>query len=783
MAHICHRHLACSVGGSQSPMRKTESTPSNVLALESAVPEIDVAGRPRQRLAVASLAVPLFAITLFLSAFLLFLVEPMIAKMVLPVLGGAPMVWNTCVVFFQLMLLAGYAYAHAAARWLNVRWHTAVHALLLAVAVGTLPFALRADAALPAGGHPVPWLLMLLATTIGLPFFALSTNASVLQHWLSRTDHPAGRDPYFLYAASNLGSLLALAAYPTIVEPLLSVRAQTRLWAIGYTEFVALIVACAIVVWRSPDASAPRGAAIVADREDQSIARPAAGRRAMWVALAFVPSSLMLAVTNYLSTDIAAVPLLWIIPLALYLLTFVVAFGGAGQSVRRIARPAMFVLVVPVAIFLVANVRNPLVFIIPLHLVAFAMIALSCHADLAVDRPAPAQLTEFYLWISVGGVLGGLFNTLIAPLLFSSIVEYPLVLVVACALAWRAGAGGWRGWTTPALVAVAVFASTWGLAGWLHGRGAAPGVVFIALALPAIAVFAQRRRPLRFAACLAAMLIAGSLAPQGGERVLYAERTFFGVYRVSIDKTSRFYALAHGTTLHGIEAIDPSRPHEALTYFHRTGPAGQAFDALPAAAAPEIAVIGLGIGTLASYAQPGQRWTVYEIDPAVERIARESGFFTFLGKCGTQCGVVIGDARLSLAAAKEHQYGVIVLDAFSSDAIPIHLITSEAVSLYLSRLAPGGVLLVHISNRHLNLGPILARLAERHALVALENHDVQTAGWPEAKSESRWIVMARRRADLGRLDGDPRWTTPAATAATPLWTDDFSNILSVISLR
>jgi spermidine synthase len=255
------------------------------------------------------------------------------------------------------------------------------------------------------------------------------------------------------------------------------------------------------------------------------------------------------------------------------------------------------------------------------------------------------------------------------------------------------------------------------------------------------------------------------------------------VYRVSIDKTSQYHALAHGTTLHGIEALEPSRRHEALTYYHRTGPAGQAFAALPGATAPEIAVVGLGIGTLATYARPDQRWTFFEIDPAVEQIARTSPFFTFLGDCGTQCRVVLGDARLSLAGATEREYGVIVLDAFSSDAIPIHLITSEAVSLYLSRLAPGGALLVHISNRHLNLGPILARLGERHALVALERLDASAPDWPEGKSASRWIVMARSRADLGSLDGDPRWTPPVAAASTPLWTDDFSNILSVLSLR
>jgi hypothetical protein len=761
-------------------LQEREFTPNGVLTLDGsirpAVPSADVA-RPRALNAAA--VVPLFSTALFTSAFLLFLVEPMIAKMALPILGGAPMVWNTCVVFFQIALLAGYGYAHGAARAVDVRKHLVAHVVLLLVPLWLLPFAIGPGAAMPPRAQPVIWLLGLLAITIGAPFFILSTTASVLQDWLSRTRHPSGRDPYFLYAASNFGSLLALAAYPTIIEPMLPLRAQARAWAYGYAAFVVLIAACAAVVWRwiGDDAAAR-----------PSVAQPAhstvgAARRLRWIALAFVPSSLMLAVTNFISTDIAAVPLLWIVPLGIYLLTFSMAFGRRAEMSRSIARVAVPLLFVPLVMLIVAGVRSPLMLVLPIHLAAFGAAALACHGELAGTRPAADRVTEFYFWISFGGMLGGLFNTLAAPLLFSGITEYPLVLACTCLLLTGSGTRTASRRIVDVALPALVAASTIGILWMVHARALAPGFAFAMLGAPALAVFAGRRRPVRFATAIAAMLAAGTIVGPG-ERVLQATRTFFGVYRVFVDASSRYHALAHGTTLHGMQSLDPARRHEPLTYFHPTGPAGQAFADLPKAqVSRNIAVIGLGVGTLAAYHRDGQQWTFFEIDPAVERIARSTEYFTFLPDCGPACRVVIGDARLSLAHASGARYGVIVLDAFSSDAIPIHLITDEAVSLYLDRLEAGGALVFHISNRHLDLGPILARLATHHGLVAEERVDLRTPGWPEGKSESRWVVMARNRADLGAIALDPRWNTPAVRPSTPLWTDDFSNILSVLRLE
>jgi len=739
-----------------------------------------IAGRAR-----AAGLVALFASTLFLSAFLSFAAEPMVAKMVLPILGGAPMVWNSCVMFFQLALLAGYGYAYGASRQRNVRRQLVLHAGLLLIPFIVLPVMIDRGSAAPPDGNPVGWLLVLLAGTIGLPFVVLSSTASMLQLWFSRTDHPGARDPYFLYVASNLGSLLALASYPVLVEPFLTVGAQSRLWAGGYAAFVALTGACALTSCRQ------RGPVRVAvlDEGDSSSKRDSNGpistaRRARWVAASFIPSSLMLAVTSYLSTDIAAVPLLWIVPLALYLLTFVVAFSSKASQARIVARRAVPLLIVPLVLLMTTRAYVPLLVVFPLHLAAFVFVALLCHGELARDRPSAAHLTEFYFWISFGGMLGGTFNTLIAPAIFNGIGEYPLVLALACLWlpAGDASVGSRRfsvlDWGLPLAIGLVTAAGL----GWGASRRPGDGLLLAALALPALASYCQKHRPSRFAFSLGAMLLAGSLFAD--ESALHRSRTFFGVYRVSLDRSGRYHALAHGTTLHGMQALEAASRREPLTYYHRTGPFGQALAKLPnRATAQQVAVIGLGVGTLAAYVQPGQLWTFYEIDPEVERIAKTSAYFTYLEACQSQCRVVLGDARLSLARDGASRYDVIVLDAFSSDSIPVHLLTREALSLYVSRLAPGGALAFHISNGHLSLGPIIARLAADHGLVAIDQLERITAGWPEGKKASHWSILARSAADLGALNQDPRWTPLVATASVPLWTDDFSNLIGALHFR
>jgi hypothetical protein len=729
------------------------------------------------------LVVPLFATTLFLGSFLMFMVEPMIAKMVLPILGGAPMVWNTCVVFFQMLLLAGYAYAHGASVWVHPKRHAVVYSVLLLLPLAALPFRIHAASGPLPQSHPILWLFVALATSVGPAFFVLSTAASVFQKSFSMTNLAGARDPYFLYAASNLGSLVALASYPTLIEPTLRLDEQIRFWTVGYAIFAVIAILC-LGVGRQPLTS-PEAASSGASEEIEDAQQPTWSRRVRWVALAFVPSSLMLGVTTYLSTDIAAVPLLWIVPLWLYLLTFVVTFGSKGGQVRAIANRVLPVVIVPLALMMVAQVKGPLSFVIPVHLLVFVSAALLCHGELAHDRPLSNHLTEFYFWLALGGMAGGLFNALLAPVIFTRIVEYPLVLGLACLLRPRA-AGTAEGRRPLDLVLPACAVSLAVILIASAGRLAIPPRLLLAVCgVFAIAAFSRSRRRVPFALTLGAMLLIGPWAGDAGEQVLYAERTFFGVYRVSVDRTGSYHGLAHGTTLHGVQALDSAREREPLAYFHHTGPFGQAFAGIPQlSTAPEIAVVGLGIGTLSTYGTPGQRWTIYEIDPAVERIARNPAYFTYLRDCGDRCRVVLGDARLSLATASPQQFGFIVLDAFSSDAVPMHLITSEALSLYLTRLSPAGVIAFNISNRHVLLSSILARLASSHGLVALEQRDIFKGGpWPKDKSESHWVFMARDRRDLGQLVTDSRWTPPTAPLSTPLWTDDFSNIVGVLSLR
>ncbi|HEV7913673.1 MAG TPA: fused MFS/spermidine synthase, partial [Albitalea sp.] len=588
-----------------------------------------------------------------------------------------------------------------------------------------------------------------------LPFFALSTSAAVLQKWYSATDDAVARDPYFLYAASNLGSFVALVAYPLFVEPTLPLQQQTRLWTVGYAVLAALTIVCAIAVWRRGGDTPARAVRVEATAAEALTWT----RRARWTILAFVPSSLLLAVTSYMSTDVASVPLLWMVPLCVYLATFVVAFSPWAAPVRGLATRFMPLAVITLALVLIAQLNQPASLVIPLHLLVFAVIALACHGELAHDRPSPARLTEFYFWISLGGMLGGLFNALLAPVIFSGIVEYPLVLIVACLVrrgtAGSSVRGAWRhdlGWIT--LVATLAILSV-----VISNRfGSASRLLIVGAALPALLAFSQQRRPVRFAACVAALLLSGELVQSPFGHAVYAARTFFGVYRVRVDDRLHYNFMFHGPTLHGMQSTLDDRRAASLSYFHKSGPIGQVFAAVPQAGGTnEVAVVGLGVGSLASYAAPSQRWTIYEIDPAVEWIARDPEYFTYLRDCGTRCNVVIGDARISLTHARPQQFGLIILDAFSSDAIPIHLLTREALSLYLSRLAPGGAIALHISNLHLSLSPVLGRLAAAEGLTTLWQREPATAGSvADGKFPSEWMVIARTPEDLGALAHDPR---------------------------
>ena len=730
------------------------------------------ATRPR-----AGMLVFLYSATLFLSAFLLFAVQPMIARILLPLLGGAAAVWTTCLVFFQTVLLAGYAYAHVSTTWLGARRQIWPHVLLMLVPLFVLPLHVPAEP-LPAAAAPANWLFMSLVMIVGLPFFAVSTSAAVLQKWYSITDDDRAHDPYFLYAASNLGSVVALIAYPTLIEPSLRLAQQVRWWAAGYVVLAVLVTIGAAFAWRR--GAQPASQATTSDAEVLTW-----WRRARWVALAFIPSSLLLGVTTHISTDIAAVPLLWVVPLALYLLTFILAFNTSARhrgAVVGVAARLLPILVVPLALFMIARFNQPMALVIPFHLIAFTVIALVCHCELADDRPSPAHLTELYLWMAIGGTLGGYFNARVAPALFPGVAEYPIVLALSCLVipsSLRVSTR-WRWWADSLLVLI-VAAMAIAVAMLTNRLGGQGRWLMIGCAVPSLLAFSQRRRPLPFAACVAALLLSGLFVESQFGRLLYTVRTFFGVYRVTEDRRFHYRMIVHGTTIHGMQSTEPERRTEPLSYYHRTGPIGQVLASVPAATMRgDIAVAGLGAGSLATYRSPNQVWWFLEIDPVVERLARDTRFFTYLSDC-SQCVVMTGDARQLLAFTNPGQFRIIVLDTFSSDAIPVHLLTREALSLYVSKLAPGGVIAVHVSNMHVAVDVVTARLAQDAGLLALWQSEPPSSGsLALGKFPSDWMVLARHREDFGALADDPRWIAPEVPAHAPLWTDDFSNIVGVL---
>jgi hypothetical protein len=715
----------------------------------------------------------LFAAAMFVNALLLFLVQPMFAKLLLPLFGGSPAVWTTCMLFFQSALLAGYAYSHSVVKlrqpWLQV----AVHSTVLALPFLTLPIAV--SMVTDAAGDPVAGVLRLSTLSVGAPFFVLATSAPLLQRWFAAAQGRGSVDPYFLYAASNVGSFASLVLYPTIIEPALALSTQTRVWSIGYSAAVILTVVCAVVMWRR----APRSS---------GVAEPSTGgaevvtwsRRARWIGLSFVPSSLMLAVTAYISTDVAAVPMLWVVPLALYLITFVLTFSAYSDRVVAICHRVFPLVMLYLTWLLISEASLPLAAMAATHLLTFFVIAIMCHGALAADRPSTLHLTDFYLTLSVGGALGGVFNSLLAPLLFTSVLEYPLALALGVLLlTFGPGTepllGARRWWLQPAIASVlTIIALNW------PGTGSTTAVVIWALLTGAIVVaFSVSRAPRRFGASVIAMIgLYMVIGGRGSVDVDYASRTFFGTYRVIADAQRRAYTLFHGTTIHGRQNIGSGEP---LTYYHVNSPVAQLLASRPADGLTSIGAVGLGTGTLAFYARPGQQWTFYEIDPEVERIARDSRYFTHLATCGAHCEVVIGDARLSLQN-RPVMHDVIVLDAFSSDSIPIHLLTREAVELYLSRLKPGGILAIHISNNHLELRPVVAGVMRDLGLAGRAQYQNTPPRATEGIFGSHWAVLARSERDLSTVANDPLWQR-LQPRDDRTWTDDFSNIWNVIHWR
>lgn len=685
----------------------------------------------------------LFGAAAFLGAALLFLVEPMLAKLVLPSFGGSPMVWNTATLFFQVMLLAGYAYVHLSTRWLGGRRQPLLHLALLVAPVLVLPVALPVDAAPPSDGQPALWLLRVLLLAAGLPFALLATIGPMLQRWFASTSHPRAADPYFLFAASNAGSMVGLLGYPFVVEPSIGLGRQLLAWSWAYVGVTVLVGACGVVALRAARRTVDDRVPDVAPTADEPVGWTT---RLAWVALAFLPSSLMLGVTTHVTTDIASVPLFWTVPLAVYLATFVVAFGRTTRRAPRVAPRVAAALCVPVLADVLGAWRPAVWVSIALDLALLAAVGLAAHGRLAAARPAVSRLTGFYLLVSLGGAFGGLLNGLAAPVLLDRPLEFP----VAVALVPLLALGGARArlprrWTR------------------LLGRGAPRRGLLAAAA----------RQPL--AAVSVLLLTALALQTTAPAGVLRRERTYFGSYRVSQEGDRR--VLAHGTTVHGLEVLTGSWARQPTTYYASGGPIGAVMSAYRGSGVLDrVAVVGLGAGTLAAYGRAGQLIDFYEIDPVVADLARSE--FGYLRRSGADVRIVLGDARLSLAQGSGGPYGLIVLDAFSSDAIPVHLLTVEAMRDYLQRLEPDGLLAVHVSNRHLDLAPVLAAVGRSLGLQGLVRSDA-TARPPAYPST--WVVLGRTREDLALLRNRGGWA-PVRPEGTRPWTDDYSSLVQVLSV-
>jgi hypothetical protein len=748
----------------------------------SAVTGTSSAGRNRLILIVYTSAI-------FVSALLLFSVQPLFTKMVLPRLGGSPAVWSVAMVFFQSLLLGGYAYAHYLMQLRNRLIPVGVHLALLLFALLTLPLSIAGGFGEPPASGYAFWLIGLFAVSIGLPFFALAANNPLLQAWFVRSGHPAGPDPYFLYASSNIGSFLALLSYPVLLEPMFTLRTQNLIWTFVYGLLIVLIGACGVLLLRSP---ATAGVDVLAEHRD---APPPWILRARWIFLAAVPSGLLIAVTAHISTDVAAAPLLWVLPLSLYLLTWVLVFQSRPLLPHRWMLLLQPLAITGAIVLLAVGGEQNLLMTLGGNLLCFFIIAMACHGELARTRPAARYLTGFYVALSFGGMVGGLFAGLIAPFAFSWIAEYPILLALA-ALCRPPGGGPigarWSRWYWPllgaaALALIAPSYTTGKIFVWLEDQR-----VYLASAVAVVAmvvVILLKVDRWKFAAIVTLALVLTRVYPldEGREDTV---RSFFGVHKILVTPNGQYHVLMHGTTIHGAQKFlnddgtaVTGRP-EPISYYHADGGIGQAISAIRERKGGPIrvAVIGLGAGTLTCASGPGEQWKFFEIDQSMVDTARDPKYFTFIKNCEPDLKPVMGDARLTFAREPDGIYDLIIIDAYSSDAIPIHLATKEAMKIYRDKLAPQGAVLMHVSNRHLELASVVVGIAEANDLKSWvysedSNRDNEYIFATEV------VVSAREEADIGKLASSDEWALTAADADQRVWTDDYSNVLGAVYRR
>ncbi len=742
-----------------------------------------------------SLYVPVYSLTLLLSATLLFSVQPMFSKMILPLLGGTPQVWNTAMLFFQVMLLGGYAYAHGTTKYMSVRVQAITHIVLLSIFVSVLPIMIPPDTMPPVDRDPTLWQLTLMAMTVGGPFFVLGGSAPMLQRWFFSTHHPDAENPYFLYGASNLGSMTALLAYPTIIEPLLNLSGQAHAWEIGYIALIVLMAVSAWLAW-------PTGGAQTIAQDNSPDEHITWGRRALWLVLSFIPSSLMLGVTTFITTDIAAVPLLWILPLALYVATFIIVFARKPIIDRKFATMAQGFLLIALMMKMIAHydAQNTGMIII-LHLSLFFFSAMVCHTELALSRPSARRLTEFYLIMSLGGALGGVFNAIIAPVYFVIPLEYAMALPAVALM--RYSATGEQNLKKT----LAAFASLYSQRG-LDILFTKQFLLSFPIIFATITAFSLNSIVMQYtAACVVGIGLLALiekrwlfgiltafilfLFPPGYEwgnflfkDVLYRDRNFFGVMKV-VDTKFGERILLHGTTNHGAQALDPKLHLTPLSYYSPKSPLNAAFSFKNLSRGnQEVAVVGLGIGVTACNSKPGRHFDFFEIDPEIAAIAQDKELFTFLSDCGSPYDIILGDGRLTIQKQPDHHYDIIFIDVFSSDNIPVHVLTKEAIATYMQKLKPDGVLIFNISNNYLDIEPVLTKISKDLKVPGYAH--VTTGGTIEGTEimyyAAHGFSMSNNQSYIKYLEKQG-WTEGRERTGVKLWTDQFSNVFSVFENR
>lgn len=736
----------------------------------------------------------IFIAIVFLGSFLLFLVQPLVARMALPVLGGSPSVWNTAMLFYQAALLLGYAYAHALQR-LSFRTQAGCHLLLFGLSLLTLPISLASIGAANTGTSAVWWLLQLLAFSIGPVFVLVAAQAPLMQAWFSRSDDERAASPWFLYAASNIGSLLGLLSYPFVLEPFTGLKFQQNLWSGLYLLLILLVALGAYSIWKT----GVRAPAHVPDTASIHGRRPVTWRRRLhWLALAAVPSGLMLSTTTHLTTDIMSMPLLWVLPLSIYLISFILVFSRFGPM---LVRPAIWIAPFSLLVFGAASVlvvsRMASIYGLA-SLLLLLVVAVVLHGVLAEDRPAADRLTEYYLLMAAGGALGGLFPALVAPQIFDWVYEHPILLLAAAFLVPAKPLIPWLGrlWRTRSVsvraLKVALPLSAAALGWWLGGNffwyATTPYTIAIATLLALMGILAIGNR-LMFPWMMAMLM----LGVGGWQQIDISTmdrvraRSFFGIYTIELDPITGAKRLLNGTTLHGSQSMDPYRSRMPLTYYAPGSGAGLGLIATPSLFGPDakVGVVGLGTGSLICYATSSQDWTVYEIDPLAVEIATDPARFSYIDQCKPDIRIVVGDARLKLAEEPDARFDVLAVDAFSSDAIPLHLMTREAFETYERVLSPEGVLLVHISNRYIDLQPVVAAIAQDLGLASrILSYFPDGEGMSEGYSSSIWIALTKSEESMTNFTeatgASSIWEPNLPKKGFPAWADDFASVLPVL---